>query len=87
MSYTKDWIVLFFFIFSFFMSTGTIKFFNTEKWFGFIVPDDGSKDVFVHITVFPQGFNPVEGQRVSYDIQETSKGLNAVNVSLLDEAA
>ncbi|MCS6983299.1 MAG: cold shock domain-containing protein [Candidatus Absconditabacterales bacterium] len=69
------------------MSTGTINFSTLTKALGLIVPDDGSKDVFVHITVLPQGYNPVEGQRVSYTIQETAKGLNAVNVLCLDDAA
>jgi len=52
------------------MATGTVKWFNTTKGFGFIVPQDGGKDVFVHITAVQaaglRGLN--EGQRVSYEV-------------------
>lgn len=52
------------------MATGTVKWFNTTKGFGFIMPDDGGKDVFVHITAVQaaglRGLN--EGQKVSYEI-------------------
>ena len=52
------------------MATGTVKFFNTQKGFGFIQPDDGSKDVFVHITAVERAGmrSLVEGQKVTYDI-------------------
>jgi len=52
------------------MPVGTVKFFNTQKGFGFIKPEDGSKDVFVHITAVERsGMRPLaEGQRVSYEI-------------------
>lgn len=58
------------------MATGTVKWFNTQKGFGFIQPEDGSKDVFVHISAVQRagltGLN--EGQRVSFDIlQERGK--------------
>ncbi len=57
------------------MATGTVKFFNAEKGFGFIAPDDGSKDVFVHATALEraglQGLR--EGQKVSFDTQEDRK--------------
>ena len=53
------------------MSTGTVKWFNTQKGFGFIQPDDGSKDVFVHISAVERaglhGLN--EGQKVSYEME------------------
>ena len=58
------------------MSIGTVKFFNTAKGFGFIQPEDGSKDVFVHISAVERaGMGTlVEGQRVSFDvIQERGK--------------
>ena len=62
-------------------STGTVKFFNNAKGFGFITPEDGGKDVFVHQT----GLNDEirEGDKVSYDVQEGPKGLNAANVKLV----
>ena len=52
------------------MATGTVKFFNTQKGFGFIAPSDGSKDVFVHISAVERAGmrSLVEGQKVSYDI-------------------
>jgi CspA family cold shock protein len=52
------------------MATGTVKFFNSQKGFGFIAPSDGSKDVFVHISAVERaGMRTlVEGQKVSYEI-------------------
>jgi CspA family cold shock protein len=52
------------------MATGTVKFFNTQKGFGFITPADGSKDVFVHISAVERAGMPTlnEGQKVSYDV-------------------
>jgi cold shock protein len=52
------------------MATGTVKFFNTQKGFGFITPKDGSKDVFVHISAVERaGMQTLtEGQTVSYDV-------------------
>ncbi|MGA7974214.1 MAG: cold-shock protein [Pseudolabrys sp.] len=52
------------------MATGTVKFFNTQKGYGFIQPDDGSKDVFVHITAVEKAGmrSLVEGQKVSFEI-------------------
>ncbi|WPV70631.1 cold-shock protein [Chitinophaga sp. LS1] len=63
------------------MQEGTVKFFNTSKGFGFITPADGSKDIFVHVT----GLNDEIGEndRVSYEVQNGQKGLNAVNVRVL----
>ena len=54
------------------MPVGTVKFFNTQKGYGFIQPDDGSKDVFVHITAVERaGMRSLnEGQKVSFDTQE-----------------
>ena len=62
------------------MSNGTVKFFNTTKGFGFITPDDGCKDVFVHQNGLTEDIN--EGDKVSYDVEETPKGLNALNVKV-----
>jgi CspA family cold shock protein len=52
------------------MATGTVKFFNTQKGYGFIQPDDGSKDVFVHITAVERaGMRSLnEGQKISYEV-------------------
>ena len=54
------------------MTTGTVKFYNNQKGFGFIQPDDGGKDVFVHATALERAGirNLVEGQEVSFDIEE-----------------
>ena len=64
------------------MNTGTVKFYNSQKGFGFIQPDDGGKDVFVHATALERaglrGLN--EGQKVSFDIQPDAKGSKAVNL-------
>ncbi len=63
------------------MSNGTVKFFNNSKGFGFITPEDGSKDVFVHKNGLTDNIN--EGDKVSYDVEEGQKGLNAVNVKVI----
>jgi CspA family cold shock protein len=60
------------------MATGTVKFFNETKGFGFITPDEGGKDVFAHKTGLKEPIR--EGDKVSYDVEESPKGLNAINV-------
>jgi CspA family cold shock protein len=65
------------------MSSGTVKWFNAQKGYGFIQPDDGSKDVFVHISAVQQaglgGLN--EGQKISYDLERGRQGkTSAVNL-------
>ncbi len=64
------------------MTTGTVKFFNTTKGFGFIQPDDGTKDVFVHITAVEQsGLGHLsEGQKVNFEVQQDQRGPKAVNL-------
>lgn len=68
------------------MATGTVKWFNGQKGFGFIVPDDGGKDVFVHISAVERsGFKTLnEGQKVSYEL-ETNRGKTAA-VNIQDAA-
>ena len=63
------------------MSNGTVKFFNDSKGFGFITPEDGSKDVFVHVNGLIDEIR--EGDKVSYDVEEGPKGLNASNVKVV----
>ncbi len=63
------------------MSNGTVKFFNNAKGFGFITPDEGGKDVFVHQTGLTDEIT--EGDKVSYDVEKGQKGLNAVNVKVI----
>jgi len=62
------------------MSNGTVKFFNDSKGFGFITPEDGSKDVFVHVNGLTDEIS--EGDKVTYDVEETPKGLSAINVKM-----
>ena len=71
------------------MTTGTVKFFNEQKGYGFIQPDDGGKDAFVHISAVERaGMRSLrENQRVSYDLQDDNRGkASAVNLKLADEA-
>lgn len=61
------------------MSTGKVKFFNDTKGFGFITPDDGGKDLFVHISAVESG-TLQDDQQVTYEVGEGQKGPCAVNV-------
>lgn len=62
------------------MSNGTVKFFNDSKGFGFITPESGEKDVFVHVSGLIDEIQ--EGDEVNYDVEEGQKGLSAVNVKV-----
>ena len=64
------------------MATGTVKWFNESKGFGFITPADGSKDVFVHFSAITgDGFRTLsEGQQVTFEVEEGPKGLQATKV-------
>jgi CspA family cold shock protein len=67
------------------MATGTVKWFSDEKGFGFITPDDHSKDLFVHHTgIAGNGYRSLdEGVKVSYEAETSPKGPKAVNVEVL----
>ena len=67
------------------MANGTVKWFNDDKGFGFIAPEDGGKDLFVHHTAIQgSGFKSLaEGARVSYDAEQGPKGPAAANVVTL----
>lgn len=64
------------------MATGTVKWFNDAKGFGFVTPDDGSSDLFVHFSAIQgQGFKSLqENQRVSFDVTSGPKGQQAANI-------
>ncbi|NUN50223.1 MAG: cold shock domain-containing protein [Candidatus Brocadiae bacterium] len=64
------------------MPTGVVKWFNDQKGYGFIAPDDGGKDVFVHHTAIQMdGFRTLtEGQKVEFEITQDVKGARAINV-------
>lgn len=67
------------------MIDGTVKFFNSTKGFGFIKPDDGSRDVFVHISAVERsGLKTLlEGQKVRFEIQPDKKGPKAIDLQVV----
>lgn len=68
------------------MLTGTVKWFNDSKGYGFIRPDDGGKDVFVHHSAIQmKGFRTLgEGERVTYEVEDGPKGQQAANVGKIE---
>jgi len=67
------------------MSTGTVKWFNSEKGFGFITQDDGGDDVFAHFkAIQSEGFKKLtEGQKVEFEVEQGQKGLQAANIRVI----
>lgn len=67
--------------------TGTVKFFNTTRGFGFIAPENGGKDIFVHVTAVERSGIPplVEGQKISYETEDDrrGRGVQAVNLEVV----
>ncbi len=63
------------------MQEGTVKFFNETKGFGFITPSNGGQDIFVHVSGLLDEIR--ENDKVSYEVQNGQKGLNAMNVRVL----
>lgn len=68
------------------MATGTVKWYNPAKRYGFIKPDDGSSDVFVHVSALEQaGLAALdEGQRLQYDLAENKGKMSAVNLKVVN---
>lgn len=64
------------------MQEGTVKFFNSEKGFGFITPDNSKKDVFVHVSGLIHEI--IENDKVAFEVEEGKKGPHAVNVERID---
>ncbi|MBM7051741.1 MULTISPECIES: cold-shock protein [unclassified Rothia (in: high G+C Gram-positive bacteria)] len=67
------------------MATGIVKWFNAEKGYGFIQPDDGSEDLFAHFSAInSNGFRSLEeGQSVAYDPEQGQRGMQAANITVL----
>ncbi|WP_299259160.1 cold-shock protein [uncultured Kushneria sp.] len=68
------------------MATGTVKWFNDTKGYGFISPDDGGDDLFAHFSeVQAEGFKSLQdGQKVSFEVTQGKKGLQAANIKAID---
>lgn len=66
------------------MATGTVKWFSDEKGYGFIAPDDKTKDLFVHYSGLSGARSLAEGAKVQYETEQGPKGLSAVQVQVID---
>jgi cold shock protein len=68
------------------MTTGTVKWFNADKGYGFIRPAEGGDDVFVHFSaIAAEGYRSLnEGAKVEYDVEQGPKGLQATNVTIVE---
>ncbi len=71
------------------MATGIVKWFNNAKGYGFVTPDSGEQDIFVHFSAIAMdGYKTLkEGQRVEFEVQEGPKGLHAQNLHFEEQAA
>ena len=69
------------------MTIGTVKFFDSDRGFGFITPDDGTADVFVHISAVEQsGLGYLsEGQKIEFEVQPDARGPKAINLSAVED--
>ena len=69
------------------MATGTVKWFNNAKGYGFVTPDQGEQDVFIHFSaIVMDGYKTLkEGQKVQFELEEGPKGLHAANLEMLSE--
>ncbi len=70
------------------MATGIVKWFNNAKGYGFVTPDEGEQDVFIHFSAIEmEGYKTLrEGQKVSFEISEGPKGLHAANVQTVSNS-
>ena len=68
------------------MPSGTVKWFNATRGYGFVAPDDGGKDVFVHVTAVEEAglANLTEGQKINFELADDRRGVKAVNISLAE---
>jgi CspA family cold shock protein len=69
------------------MATGTVKWFNNAKGYGFVTPDEGEQDVFIHFSAIEMdGYKTLkEGQKIQFEINEGPKGLHAANVQMVEQ--